>query len=304
MWRLSTQLRSLEQQKKISPLPTALHMAYISALNTSTHGSTVIPPSGLFNTCKTTYPFSEGTVASGGKDIAGMVSCASVRLFQRAEAPPLSSFSVDPYRYTRDPLTEETIGSTVESTEKMDCDDNANFQNDQSIGFVRSVKDRKHCVYYKMALDLPKQLSSTPCVTLMEISPEYPVRPPQFIITSRISALSTDSSKSGGDITKPGAQIDNALKSIECEVNAGCLNFILGGQTPGVSDSGAIIAAVEDSLDATVTFQIGLLLCLVVLNSMSGSDSSAAVSEFAVSKKRGRNRRTAMLQGLYGRQPF
>lgn len=250
------------------------------------------------------YPFSSHmAAASVSKDAPGSISAAVVRAFQRAEAPPLSSFTMDPYRYLREPYQDDKLAAaSVEG--KMDCEDVGSVA---TIDFIRTAKDRKFCVYYKIALDLPKDLSSTPAMALMELSPEYPLRPPQFVLTSRISALSAASSKAVGDDNKGGPQLDNALKALECELNAGCLNLLLGtGLSTNTSNASTVIASVEDIMDATVSFQMSILLSLIVVNSIAACSvsSNAVVAGAVPSKKRGRNRRAAVIQGLYGRQPF
>lgn len=210
---------------------------------------------------------------------------------------------MDPYRYLREPYA-DPAAVPFESGQKMECDEE--ISSAATIDFIRTVKDRKFCIYYKIALDLPKDLSSTPAMALMEISPEYPLRPPQFILTSRIAPLSSASSKAVGGDFKPGPQLDNALKALESDLNAGCLSLILGSALPhGTTGISSAIASVEDIMDATISFQMGMLLSLIVVNSMAGVVPDNDVVAGAVpSKKRGRNRRPAVVQGLYGRQPF
>jgi hypothetical protein len=140
---------------------------------------------------------------------------------------------------------------------------------------------------------------------LIEISPEYPVRPPQILLTSRTTVLNA------GVQVQNVAQIDNAKKALECEVNAGCLSLI----APDLSSlsafqSASAIAAVEEALDATLTFQLSILLSLAAVNNNAAMASAITASSSAAhqadmpSRKRGRNRRAGAIEGLYGRLPF
>ena len=110
----------------------------------------------------------------GGSSSLGGVT---IRSCQRAETPSLVHYSADPFRLDRaDPAT--VVSTTLSS-------------NDRSLDFIRTKEDRKCCVYYKIVLDIPG--SSQPIVALMELSPEYPIRPPQFLLTSRFTIFSIQS---------------------------------------------------------------------------------------------------------------
>ncbi len=92
-------------------------------------------------------------------------------------------------------------------------------------------------------------------------------------------------------------QVDNGLKAIECELNAGCLGLLC---PESVESDLAQIAA--DTMDFVLSFQIGLLLIMAAVNNTTSAN--AEYSFVVPSRKRGRNRRAASLQGLYGRQSF
>lgn len=117
-------------------------------------------------------------------DILGVGGSASpggvtIRSCQRAETPSLAHYSADPFRLDRsDP--------TIALSASINTDD-------RSFDFIRSKEDRKCCVYYKIVLDVPG--SAQPFVALMELSPEYPIRPPQFLLTSRLIIIYSYNSK-------------------------------------------------------------------------------------------------------------
>lgn len=99
-WRLSNQLQCLEQ-KKVHPLPPALHLPFVATVNSVPYANTIAPPAGLCSAPASLYPFTKHTGSQvTPKSAPGTVSAAAIRSFQRAEAPPLSSFTMDPYRYT------------------------------------------------------------------------------------------------------------------------------------------------------------------------------------------------------------
>ena len=89
------------EQKKVYPLTPALHLPFVSAVNAVPYANTVACPNGLCDAPVTLYPFAKHTAVSGSnvKPAPGTVPSATIRSFQRAEAPPLSSFTTDPYRY-------------------------------------------------------------------------------------------------------------------------------------------------------------------------------------------------------------
>ncbi len=278
LWRLSVQLHCLETQKKLSPLPASLHIPFLSTVNSTSTTATVVPPPELF--VPTTFPMNPVPgyqIPSTGAFAGGSYGSATLRSFARAEPPALSNFKADPFRFTSEP-----------STETPHTDDST------SIDFMRTNKDRKGCVYYKLTLDIPN--ATTPSVALLEISPEYPIRSPQVLLSSRISVLGIDAAK-----VTSSPQIDNALKALECDINANCLNMLYPASSSSL-ETPLSIAIAEECLDATLTFQVGLLLCSVATNHASNTGSGLVQS--ISSKKRGRNRKAAALQSLYGRQQF
>lgn len=181
---------------------------------------------------------------------------------------------------------------------------------------MRNITDRECCVYYKLAFDLPSQPGAAaggqPGMCLIEISPEYPVRPPQILLTSRTTVLNA------GVQAQNSAQIDNAKKALESEVNAGCLSLIspdLSSIASNITslDSAGAIASIGEALDATLTFQLSLLLSLSAVNNNVSMASALTASSSVTaqhqqieipSRRRGRNRRAGAIEGLYGRLPF
>jgi hypothetical protein len=294
------------QGKRLSPLPQSLHAALVDALGSLADTTPVAPPAEVLAIAGN--PFSLNIVSPSAATTATTsvppqltapvaTPAATIRQLQRADAPPLDVFAADPFRCVRD----ASLASSSAPAEGLAA----------SVNFVRGVPDRECCAYYKLAFDLPAQPGASaggqPGMCLIEISPEYPVRPPQILLTSRTTVLNA------GVQAQNVAQIDNAKKALECEVNAGCLSLIspdlpaLSSHLPAFQSAGAIVAA-EEALDATLTFQLGLLLSLAAVNN-NASMSSAVTATGSVlqaqadlpSRKRGRNRRAGAIEGLYGR---
>lgn len=299
-------MQSMLQGKRLSALPESLHPVLLDALGSLADTTPVAPPpealvvvGNPFSLSVSSLPTASATASTPtSQQLTGPVAspAATIRQLQRADAPPLDVFAADPFRCVRE-------ASLAASSAPADG------QTASGVNFVRTVADREHCAYYKLAFDLPPQPGAAsggqPGMCLIEISPEYPVRPPQILLTSRTTVLNA------GVQVQNVAQIDNAKKALECEVNAGCLSLI----APDLSSlsafqSASAIAAVEEALDATLTFQLSILLSLAAVNNNAAMASAITASSSAAhqadmpSRKRGRNRRAGAIEGLYGRLPF
>ena len=259
MWKLSLHLHTLENSRKIPALPVSLQQSFVAAVS-----STVLSGSGLMDIPSDVL----------GSNTEG-ANAAIIKTFQRAEPPPITSFAADPFRFDREEL--------------LNAEDSSDSFG--SLSFARGRSERKCCVYYKLSIAIPS--SAVPIVALLELSPEYPERPPQFLLTSRQLLLNASVSSGGSSV-----QIDNGLKAIESEVNAGCLSLLHPAQPVPANRA-------DEILDATLSFQFGLLLVLLRAHVNSGAvGGQISGGVILPSKKRGRNRRAAAIQGLYGRQPF
>jgi hypothetical protein len=205
-WRLASIVKLLSSSKSISPtqpypLPPVLqHYFDLSmqrlALATSASSQTPSHPS-----------------------ISHPLSTVDVKVQSLMPCEPPSRGQVN------DPFVASTL---LASSTHMETDE---IENLRASSIFRPEDDREHCLYFKASILLTTttvpsgggkasgaQTHTETVIALIELSTQYPICPPQILLTSR--KMPDNSSKAQGQ------QVDNMLKGIEQELNAGCVNFL------------------------------------------------------------------------------
>ncbi|CAE7521310.1 unnamed protein product, partial [Symbiodinium microadriaticum] len=186
------------------------------------------------------------------------------------------------------------------------------------------VGQEKGCSYFEASFQItPRervgnaQASEDNCLVraVIEVSPEYPLRPPRFALSFR---RPPGIGSSYGDI---------ALRALEQELNAGCVDvlelhdrFIDDVRARGLQDSvtppsAASSDALEAAMDSTLGLQLSLLLSMlpaIVLSrygmnetslSMPSAGTEHIYSESSnAARMTGKNRKKVSLALLYGRE--
>ena len=178
--------------------------------------------------------------------------------------PPAKGQANDPF----------VSSSLLSSTSQMDVDDAEELY---MSAIVRPEEDRSQCSYYKASVQLTTnttQSSSSDSavpqshvekvIALIELSSDYPLTPPQVLLTSRklqnVGMAKIDDSLR----EQPQPQVDNTLKGVEQELNAGCVNFL---EVPALAQYVQSKGAVGDQMNNSPD------IAKEVMNTVSNSNS-------------------------------
>jgi hypothetical protein len=150
------------------------------------------------------------------------------------------------------------------------------------------------CVYYQLDLSLSSGSEQQSLFVLVEIPPNYPLRTPRVLLAPR-TASSAPSTHSYASLS--------ALRSIEQEVNAGCLLFFENSSDSFLNKNELL----EEALDSVLSLQMSTLVSLLATGATF--DQAASVTPATDNGTPGSticksgNGRSA-LSKLYGRNYF
>ena len=185
----------------------------------------------------------------------------------------------------------------------METEDSADLLNS---AVLRHEDERQHCCYFKVSIQLTTSTSNsisgssgntaTPSlhtetvIALIEISTQYPLIPPQVLLTSRkianVQRAASNTTSTSSTEQQHQSQVDNSLKGIEQEINAGCVNFLevpalarhvhsMGGGESASGDPTAVSktvmqtitnsAVLYEAMDNVLLLQVSLLMHMLAM---------------------------------------
>jgi hypothetical protein len=215
-------------------------------------------------------------------DLSGRV--VDVRLQGMTTLSPTS----DPFEFPSAVRSRSQLGNDSDETPPVTSDVEG-MKERFTVG--RDRNEVTGCVYYQLDLSLSSGNDQQSLFALLEIPPNYPLRTPQVLLTPR-TASSAPSTHSYAYLS--------TLRSIEQEVNAGCLLFFENS-----ANSENIISKselLEEALDSVLSLQISTLVSL--LSSGATFDEPVVTTGGNTVAFAGKNRngsKSGGLTKLYGR---
>lgn len=146
--------------------------------------------------------------------------------------------------------------------------------------------DKEECIYYRLQLLLTYYGEEQLLNVILAIPSNYPLKTPQFLLSSRKSSNSSSGFNQSYNAT-------TTLKAIEQEINAGCLLYFENMKSEVISNNYTL----EELLDSILSFQIRVLYSL-----LSSGATFGVVSNSSLGSLVGKNRRSNLLTQLYGKR--